>query len=42
MKRITGIALAFMVISVLSGCANTAQGIGKDMENMGEWIQTNT
>lgn len=42
MKKINGILFAFMVITLLSGCANTAQGIGKDMENMGQWVQTNT
>ncbi len=42
MKKLSGILFAVMVITSLSGCANTAQGVGKDLENMGQWVQTNT
>ena len=33
--------VAFLV-SVATGCKNTAQGAGKDIENMGEKIQEKT
>jgi predicted small secreted protein len=35
------LVLAFLV-SVATGCKNTAQGAGKDIENMGEKIQEKT
>lgn len=28
-----------MVIGCLAACSNTANGAGKDIENMGEWMQ---
>ena len=39
MQKTVALSLLIMVIGVLSGCANTAQGAGRDIENMGEWIQ---
>ncbi len=31
-----------MVIGPVTGCSNTANGAGKDMENMGRWIKKNS
>jgi predicted small secreted protein len=42
MKKIYGTVFAIMVIALLSGCANTGKGIGKDVENMGKWVQSKT
>ncbi len=28
-----------MVIGLLTACSNTAEGAGKDVENMGQWMQ---
>jgi predicted small secreted protein len=42
MKKLSGIVFAFMVIGLLSGCSNTFNGAGRDMENMGQWIQERT
>ena len=39
MKNYVVLFSAIMVIALLSGCANTVQGAGRDIENMGEWMQ---
>ena len=39
MQKTVALVSLIMVIGLLSGCANTAQGAGRDIENMGEWIQ---
>jgi predicted small secreted protein len=42
MQKTVALLSLIMVIGVLAGCQNTAQGAGRDIENMGEWIQDNT
>jgi predicted small secreted protein len=39
MQKTIALLSFIMVIGFLSGCANTAQGAGRDIENMGEWVQ---
>jgi predicted small secreted protein len=39
MKKTIVLLSLIMVTGLLAGCANTAQGAGRDIENMGEWIQ---
>ena len=39
MQKYVAIFTLIMVTGLLSGCANTAQGAGRDIEYMGEWIQ---
>jgi len=31
--------LLIMVIGVLAACSNTADGAGRDVEHMGQWMQ---
>jgi predicted small secreted protein len=42
MQKTVALLSLIMVIGVLAGCGNTAQGAGRDIESMGEWIQDNT
>lgn len=42
MKKLVAPLLMIMVIIALSGCSNTADGAGKDIENMGRWVQNNS
>ena len=42
MKKYIALSLAVMVIGLQTGCENTAQGAGRDIENMGKWVQDNT
>lgn len=42
MKKRIGILIALMLIPTLSACSNTGNGIGKDLENMGQWVQEKT
>lgn len=42
MQKAVALFLTIMVIGGLSGCANTADGAGRDIENMGRWIQNNS
>lgn len=42
MQKYIAAILLIMVTGLLSGCANTAQGAGRDIENMGQWIQQNS
>ncbi len=42
MQKTIVILSLIMVIGALTGCQNTAQGAGRDIENMGEWIQEKT
>jgi predicted small secreted protein len=39
MKKTIVLLSLIMVTGLMTGCANTAQGAGRDIENMGEWIQ---
>jgi len=39
MKKTIAAVVLIMVMNLLSGCSNTANGAGKDVENMGEWMQ---
>jgi predicted small secreted protein len=39
MQKTIGLLSLIMVIALLSGCSNTANGAGRDVENMGEWMQ---
>lgn len=39
MKKTIVLLSVIMVTGLLAGCSNTAQGAGRDIENMGEWIQ---
>jgi len=39
MKKLLAVALCLMVIAGASGCANTVDGAGEDIEQMGEWMQ---
>jgi len=39
MKKYIAVLLCFMVMTMLSGCANTFDGAGEDVQNMGEWMQ---
>lgn len=42
-KRLTlSLIIAAAVLSITTGCRNTATGAGKDIENMGEKIQEKT
>lgn len=39
MKKVVAFLCLIMVIGILSGCTNTAEGVGRDLENMGRWVQ---
>jgi len=39
MHKILALLSLIMVIALTSGCANTAEGAGRDVENMGQWMQ---
>ena len=39
MQKLIASLLMIMVIGALSGCSNTAEGAGKDIEHMGQWMQ---
>ena len=39
MKKIIALFSLIMVMSVLSGCSNTVNGAGRDMEGWGQWMQ---
>jgi predicted small secreted protein len=41
-RLLLGIAAAMLLVSVTSGCKNTAHGAGQDIENMGDKIQEKT
>ena len=38
-KRILLVALALVACGFLAGCGNTVDGMGRDIEHMGEKIQ---
>lgn len=42
MKKIVASLSLIMLIGLLSGCSNTANGAGRDIENMGRWVQGNS
>jgi predicted small secreted protein len=42
MQKLIALLSLVMVIGWLSGCSNTADGAGRDIENMGRWIQDNS
>lgn len=37
-KILLGLSLVLVTLGV-SGCSNTFEGAGRDVENMGEWMQ---
>ena len=39
MQKTIALLSLIMVIGLLSACGNTAEGAGRDVENMGEWMQ---
>ncbi len=39
MKKLVALLSLVMVIAVLPGCSNTGEGAGRDIENMGRWMQ---
>ncbi len=39
MKKLVAFCLSIMVIGLLSGCSNTAEGAGRDIEGWGQWMQ---
>lgn len=39
MKKLIVLSYVIMVIAVLPGCSNTAEGAGRDVEKMGQWMQ---
>lgn len=39
MHKLLATLCLIMVIGLLSACGNTAQGVGRDVENMGQWMQ---
>lgn len=39
MKKTIASLCLIMVIGVLAGCENTGNGAGRDIENMGRWMQ---
>ncbi len=39
MKKIIVAFLSLVVLICVSGCSNTVNGAGQDMETMGRWIQ---
>ncbi len=39
MKKSIAFLVIIMLIPVLAGCSNTANGAGRDIENWGEWMQ---
>jgi len=40
MKRVLGVALLFIVVTVLSGCGETIHGMGEDLHRMGRGVKT--
>lgn len=42
MQKVIAFLSLIMLIGLLSGCSNTADGAGRDIENMGRWIQHET
>jgi predicted small secreted protein len=41
MKKLAGFLFCIMLITSLAACSNTFNGAGRDMENMGRWVQKN-
>lgn len=39
MQKLLAPLCLIMVIGLLSACENTANGAGRDVENMGQWMQ---
>ncbi len=39
MKKFVALLSLIMVISMLSGCTNTVDGAGRDIEGWGRWMQ---
>jgi predicted small secreted protein len=39
MKKLVAFLALVMVTGLLSGCSNTAEGAGRDIEGMGQWMQ---
>jgi predicted small secreted protein len=39
MKKLVALVCLIMVTGLLSACSNTANGAGKDIEGMGQWMQ---
>ncbi len=39
MKKLVALCFAVMLIALMSGCGNTFNGAGKDMEGWGRWMQ---
>jgi predicted small secreted protein len=42
MKKFVATLSVIMVIFAVAACSNTMNGAGKDMENMGQWVQNKT
>lgn len=36
------LCLSLIMAAAVGGCSNTFNGAGKDIENMGEWVQDKT
>ncbi len=39
MKKVIALLCLIMVIGATTGCENTANGAGRDIEGMGRWMQ---
>ena len=39
MKKTIALLTLIMVTTILSGCSNTVNGAGRDMEGWGQWMQ---
>jgi predicted small secreted protein len=39
MKKLLASLSLIMLIGLLAACSNTAQGAGRDVKNMGQWMQ---
>jgi len=39
MHKLLAVLALIMVITTTTGCTNTAEGAGRDVENMGQWMQ---
>ncbi len=42
MKKYIVLLVSVMVIALQTGCENTANGAGRDIEKMGKWVQDTT
>lgn len=41
-RLVLGLFVTWLLVATTTGCKHTAQGAGKDIENMGEKIQEKT